>query len=159
MRDDQEIRAEVESGIRWGHEVEAAGIVVTVSDGVVTLSGCAPKSADKQDAENAARRVSGVAAVANDIEVLLDAADRQADPEIAREAIAILRAELPRAAQDVQVIVRDGHVTLEGAVQWHWQRQRIESMLYEIRGVTAVSNQLGIRPPVTPADVKPNRDR
>ena len=159
MRDDKEIKADVESEMRWSRQVDAARIVVNVSDGLVTLSGFAPKPADKLNAEIAAQRVHGVAAVANDIEVALRAADRQSDPEIAREALAILRTELPSAAQDVQVIVRGGHVTLEGAVQWHWQRQRIESAVREVKGVTAVANQLGIRPVVTPTDIKQRIER
>lgn len=102
--------------------------------------------------EPSAKRIRGCAGIANEIEVRL--AFATTDTEIARRAVDAFRAELPDIAEDVQVIVRDGHVTLEGAVDWQWQRQRLESSVRSLKGVNVVSNLIGIRPRPVPADIQ-----
>jgi osmotically-inducible protein OsmY len=109
---------------------------------------------DKLLAEEAARRVAGVRGIANDITVQLSAEEQRHDSQIARAAVDAITADLPLLAERIQVVVRDGHVTLDGAVEWHWQRQRIEATVREIPGVTVVSNLLEICPRVVADDIK-----
>jgi osmotically-inducible protein OsmY len=154
MRNDNQITDDVLNELRWSPEVRHEDITVSVSDGVVTLTGLVASHNDKFLAECAAKRVLGVTGVANDITVNLPPGEKRSDTLIAREAAASIRADLPGIAEHVQVVVRDGHVTLEGAVEWNWQRQRLESTVRAIRGVVVVNNLLAIRPRLMAGDIK-----
>jgi osmotically-inducible protein OsmY len=154
MKSDTQIQNDIENELVWTPEVDAADIFVKVSGGVVTLTGHVPSYHDKLQAESAAKRVLGCAGVANDIEVRRASAHTKTDPQIAREAVDAISADLPEVANDVQVVVRDGHVTLEGAVEWHWQRQRLESTVRSVKGIDVVNNLIAIRPRPVPADIK-----
>jgi osmotically-inducible protein OsmY len=154
MRSDSDIRTDVIAELRWVPDVDETNIFVEVTGAIVTLSGYVPDHVDRFHAETAARRVRGVTGVVNEIRISSDASLRRADQAIARLAIDAIRADLPAVADDVQVIVSDGHVTLEGTVPWHWQRQRIESAVRAIEGVTVVSNVITITPQAAPAEIK-----
>lgn len=154
MRDDIEIEGDVREEIRWTPDVDGDDIVVLVEDGIVTLTGTVPTYQDKVRAENAAKRVFGVTGIANDIEVHVSPTQRRTDSQIAHDAVAAIRADLPHAADHVQVIVRDGHVTLEGPVEWRWQQQRIESTLRSLEGIKVVSNLLTIQPRTAATDIR-----
>lgn len=154
MKTDQQIREDVEQELCWTPEVDHAGLSVSVRDGIVTLTGTVPRFQDRAQAEAAAMRVAGVCGIANEIRVRLPADERRSDEKIAREAVDAIRADLPTVAEHVRVVVHDGHVSLEGAVAWQWQRQRIESTVRDIRGVTVVSNLISVRPPIAADDIK-----
>lgn len=154
MKDDAEIEADVREEIRWTPEVEGDDIVVIVDDGIVTLTGTVPTYQDKVRAEAAAKRVFGVTGIANDIEVRVSVPQPISDARIAHDAVAAIRADLPDGTDHVQVVVRDGHVTLEGSVEWRWQQQRIESTVRSLEGIKVVSNLLAIRPRNTPTDIR-----
>jgi len=81
-------------------------------------------------------------------------ASRVKDTQIAHDATEAIRADLPNLAAKVQVVVREGHVTLEGPVEWQWQRQRLVATVRAIDGVAVVNNLLAVRPRVVPADIK-----
>lgn len=98
---------------------------------------------EKVDAERAAKRVKGVYGLANDIEVRVGS-DERADADIARDAVAALHMQLPASSESIQTVVDNGHVRLEGRVQWHYQRQRAEAAVRHLRGVKGVSNQIGL---------------
>ena len=152
MKSDAQILSDVEAELLWTPAVESAEIAVAVKGGVVTLTGYVPGFFDKVQAEEAAKRVSGVLGIANDIHVR---STRQPDdPEIARLAVEAISLDLPRVAPTVKVIVRDAHVVLEGDVEWFWQRQRIEGVVRAIKGVNVVTNLIAIRPRVAADDVK-----
>jgi len=140
MRTDSEIRSDTIAELRRVADIDATRICVDVADGIVTLSGSVPDHVDRMHAETAAQRVHGVTGVVNEIRITSDVTQRLADQAIARQAIDAIRADLPAVADAVQVIVSDGHVTLEGSVPGQWQRQRIESAVRGIEGVTVVSN-------------------
>jgi osmotically-inducible protein OsmY len=108
----------------------------------------------KTPAERDAKRVAGVLAVANDIEVRLPYINKRPDPEIARDAVQKLQTELPYSSQFIKVTVKDGEVTLEGALEWNYQRERAEKAVRTVRGVVAVTNNITLRPRVAPSDVK-----
>jgi osmotically-inducible protein OsmY len=154
MRSDQDIKRDVELELKWDPEINATDIAVAVKNGVVTLTGFAKSYADKYQAERDVKRVHGVVAVANDIEVRLPAVDQRPDPDIARDAVARLRSELPLSADNIKVLVRDGWLTLEGTVEWNFQRDLAESAVRRVSGIKGVSNLVVVKPLVTPSDVK-----
>ena len=107
----------------------------------------------KTETEAAVKHVAGVVAVANDIAVRLPATDERPDPEIAREAVASLN-QLPISAERIKVVVKNGWVTLEGTVEWHYQRNIAEAAVGYIRGVKSVTNLIGLRPRAEPIEIK-----
>lgn len=154
MRSDQDIKRDVELELKWDPSINATDIAVAVKNGVVTLTGFAKSYADKYQAERDVKRVHGVVAVANDIEVRLPAVDQRPDPDIARDAVARLRSELPLSADKIKILVKDGWLTLEGTVEWHFQRDLAESAVRRVSGIKGVSNLVVVKPLVTPSDVK-----
>lgn len=139
MRSDSEIKRDVEDELKWEPGIDASNIAVAVKDGVVTLTGFAHSYGDKFEAENVAKRVRGVLAVANDIEVRLPEVDQKPDPDIARDAIAALKRDLPVSWERIKVVVKNGVVTLEGDVEWHYQRDRAEAAVRWTKGVNPSS--------------------
>lgn len=145
MKSDSEIKRDVEAELRWRPEVDAIDIAVAVSGSVVSLNGFARNLFEKYAAERAARRVKGVAAVANDIEVRLPGG-APTDPEIARAAATALQFSMPATCADIQPMVHRGHVTLLGSVQWHYQREFAERLMQGVAGVVSVRNSIRIEP-------------
>jgi osmotically-inducible protein OsmY len=127
---------------------------VAVKDRVVTLSGFVKRYSHKWQAEEDALRVAGVAGVANDIEVRLPSVDERPDPEIARDAVAAIAAQLPVASSSVRVVVKNGFVTLEGEVEWQYQRNLAETAVHRIKGIRGVSNMIHVKPKAVATDVK-----
>ena len=153
MRSDSDIERDVKDELQWDPDLDATDIAVSVKGGVVTLAGYVKSYSDKHEAEVAAKRVAGVVAVANDIAVRLPATDERPDPEIAREAVASLN-QLPISAERIKVVVKNGWVTLEGTVEWHYQRNIAEAAVGYIRGVKSVTNLIGLRPRAEPIEIK-----
>jgi osmotically-inducible protein OsmY len=154
MKTDDEIKRDVEEELRWDPDIDSTNIAVTVKDGVVTLAGFVPSYSQKFQAENDAKRVAGVVAVANDIEVRVPALDQRPDPDIARDAVNALRNQLPYSSQNIKVVVHDGWITLEGEVEWNYQRERAEDAVRWVKGVKGVVNSVQVKPKVTPTDIK-----
>ena len=109
---------------------------------------------DKLEAEAAAKRVAGVLGVANDIEVRLPSLDQRPDPEIARDAIAAIHHRLPVVAEQIKVVVRNGWITLEGEVEWEYQRLAAERAVLRIKGLKGVSNTIQVKPRVPATEIK-----
>ena len=122
---DQEIQQDVLTELRWDLGVAASEIGVAVKDGVVTLSGNVDTFMKKWRAEEAALRVNGVSAVANDIEVRLVGSERT-DADIAAAAVNALNWNSTVPANKVRVTVEKGWVTLKGEVEWQYQRREAE---------------------------------
>ena len=118
----------------------------------MTLSGFVPTYWDKDAAEKAAKRVYGVRGIANDIEVKLFW--QRSDPEIARDAVHELESHVSIPADRIKVTVKDGWVTLEGTVDWEFQKILAKSAVKKLKGVTGVTNKIEIKPKVTPQEVK-----
>jgi osmotically-inducible protein OsmY len=154
MRSDSEIERDVRDELKWDPDLNADDIAVSVKNGVVTLAGFVPSYADKFEAEAAAKRVAGVHAVANDLEVRLPAIDERPDPDIARDAVAALKAELPISHDRIKVIVKDGWMTLEGAVEWQYQKTTAENVVRRVKGVKGVTNVIAVKPKVEPSELK-----
>ena len=154
MKLDSEIRRDVEDELRWSPDVDETDVAVNVNDGVVTLTGFVRSYFEKYRAEDAIKRVTGVAAVANDIHVRQPSGDGLEDPDIAHTAVTAIRAEMPLIADNVRVLVHNSHVTLEGAVEWNFQRERVEGVVRRLRGVTSLSNMIAIEPRIQPTKIK-----
>lgn len=154
MRTDSEIQRDVENELEWDPDIDAKNISVKVSDGVVTLTGFAPSYTDKFSAERIAKRVLGVKAVANDIEVKLATDSDRPDPDIARDAVERLQRDLPYSSKNIKVTVRGGWITLDGDVDWDFQRREAEAAVRNIKGAKGVTNLIRVKPTVSATDVK-----
>jgi osmotically-inducible protein OsmY len=154
MRSDTDIKRDVEDELRSDPTIDATDIAVAVKNGVVTLTGFARTYMDKFGAEAAAKRVADVVGLANDIEVTLSRADQRPDPEIARDAVAALRSRLPLSSSRVRVVVDKGWVTLEGEVEWNYQREAAERAVRRVKGVKGVINSIQLKPGVAPVEIK-----
>lgn len=154
MKSDEEIRKDVEDELRWDPDIDITDVAIGVKDGVVSLNGFVPSYAMKSASEAAVKRVGGVVAVANDIEVRVPAIDQRPDPDIARDAVQTLRAQLPYSSQHIRVIVQDGWITLEGEVEWNYQRERAEDAVRWTKGVKGAVNAIQVKPRVAPTDIK-----
>jgi osmotically-inducible protein OsmY len=154
MRLDSDIKRDVEDELRFDPDIDATDIAVAVSKGVVTLSGFVRSYSQKTQAERDAKRIAGVVGVANDIEVRLPVIDERPDPEIARDAVNALKAELPYSSENIKVIVKNGWLTLEGNVEWNYSRERAESAVKRARGVKGVTNSIVVKPKVAPYEIR-----
>jgi osmotically-inducible protein OsmY len=151
---DSEIKADVEEELRWSPEIDETDIATKVNKAVVTLTGFVHTYHEKYRAEAVVKQVTGVAGVANDIEVRLGPGRGLTDPEIARQAVEALQRESTWAPDAVRPMVHKGHVTLEGSVAWQYQRERAVSAVARINGVTGVTNSIRITPTVSTTDIK-----
>lgn len=154
MRSDNDIRRDVEDELRWDPDIDATDIAVSVNNGVVTLAGFVRSYMQKYEAENDAKRVAGVVAVANDIEVRLPNIDERPAPDIARDAVAHVKSELPYAWDGIRVVVKSGWLTLEGEVEWYYQKERAEEAVRRVRGVIGVTNSIQVKPRVAPMEIR-----
>ncbi len=154
MRSDEEIKRDVEAELKWDPDIDATDIAVSTKNGVVTLAGYVPSYLMKYEAEKAAKRVAGVVGVANDLEVRLPSIDERPDPEIARDAVAAIKSRLPISWDRTKVIVKNAWVTLEGEVEWNYQRQTAEEAVRTLKGVKGVTNSIVVKPRAEPTDIK-----
>jgi osmotically-inducible protein OsmY len=140
--------------LKWEPSVNEAAIGVVVEDGVVTLLGNVPQWPEREAAERAVRRVLGVKAIANDLEVQLPFSSERSDADLARDAASALdlNASLPR--DSVKVSVRRGWVTLTGEVEWQYQRAAAQEAMKHLRGLKGTINEVTVKPRVVPSDVR-----
>jgi osmotically-inducible protein OsmY len=154
MRLDSDIKRDVEDELRSDPDIDATDIGVAVKDGVVALIGFARSFRQKRKAEEDVKRVAGVIGVANNIEVRLPIIHRRPDPDIARDAVEEIKRDLPFSWEKIRVVVSDAWVTLEGEVEWHFQRESAEEAVWRVRGVKGVVNNIQVRPFVPPFEIK-----
>jgi osmotically-inducible protein OsmY len=154
MKSDSDIKRDLEAELKWDRDIDATDIAVAVKDGVVTLTGFVRSFTQKWQAERDAKRVSGVTGVANDIVVRLPGGSERPDPEIARDAVAALKNELPYSSENMKVVVKDGWITLEGSAEWNYQRTRAENAVRRVRGIKGVINLITLKPRVAPSEIK-----
>ncbi|MEO6917736.1 MAG: BON domain-containing protein [Collimonas sp.] len=154
MKTDMQMQQDVLAELKWEPSVNAAQIGVEVKDGVVTLAGHVGSYAEKWDAERAAQRVSGLKALAIEIDVTLPGSSKRNDSDIAHSAENVLQwmTYLPEDA--VKVVAEKGWITLSGEVDWEYQKQAATGAVCHLMGVTGVSNQIVIKPKVSLSAVK-----
>ena len=148
---DMSLRDAIVRQLEWEPGVDASMIGVTAQDGVATLSGYVDTYAAKLAAERAARRVYGVKAIANELEVRLS--HERIDPDIARDALDALKNHVD-VPPGIGVTVREGHITLTGSVEWMFQKHEAERAVKYMRGVRGVFNKISITTRISPKDVQ-----
>ncbi|WP_438005350.1 BON domain-containing protein [Sorangium sp. So ce321] len=151
---DRQLQRDVLDELAWEPSVNAAEIGVAVKDGIVTLSGRVQSLAEKYAAEQAAKRVYGVKAVANELEVRLPGSSQRTDEDIAAAAVSALRSNVLVPADKIKVTVSKGWLTLEGEVEWKLQKDEAEQAVRNLVGVLGVSNLITVKPHVSPAEVR-----
>ena len=151
---DRELLQEVLDQLEFVPGVEKTDIQVSVRDGIVALAGHVTSYGQKMAVERAARRVGGVRAIAQELEVKLPEAAMIPDDEIARRAVNVLKWNSMLPCDAVQVSVSNGWITLSGEVEWQYQRSAAEDAVRPLPGVIAVINKLGVKPHVRVNDVK-----
>jgi osmotically-inducible protein OsmY len=149
-----DIKRDVENELASDPDIDATDIAVAVKDGVVTLTGFVRSYRQRRQAEADAKRIAGVVGVSNNIEVRLPIIHHRPDPEIARDAVEAIQRELPFSWEKIKVLVEDRWVTLEGDVEWYYQRERAEEAVRGVRGVKGVSNYIQVRPHAPPVEIK-----
>lgn len=151
VSDDLRIRNAVMHQLDWDPEIDASEIGVAARDGAVTLTGFIDSYSGKLAAERCAKRVRGVRAVANDLEVRLRAP--RSDADIARDAAFALnlRGSVPKS---VKALVHHGHITLTGAVDWMFQKKQAENLVRHIPGVAGVRNHIEVLPRMGVRDIE-----
>jgi osmotically-inducible protein OsmY len=148
---DNQLRDAVLRQLEWDPQVTSNDINVATADGVATLTGFVHTYAEKYAAEKAAQGVYGVKALADDIEVKPVSA--HTDPEIARDAVHAMKINVTVPDEKIKTLVNEGFVTLEGTVDWDFQRRGAESCVRNVAGVRGVVNHLKVKPRVSAGEV------
>lgn len=155
MLTDAEIQQDVLDELDWDPEIKVTDVGVEVDDGVVTLTGTVKSFHEKMVAEDAAFRVTGVRAVANDIVVRPSGLGLRTDTDIAHAVAVTLEWNPSVPHERLHVAVSDGNVTLEGDVDWNYQRERAAELAKRIIGVRTLANRITVRQPkVSEIDVQ-----
>lgn len=154
MKSDSDIRRDVQTELEWDPSLDARNIGVIVRNGIVTLTGEVPQFADRWNAEEITKRVGGVLAIANEIEVRVPIAGVRSDAEIAEAASNALRWHVATATMNIKPVVKDGWVTLGGEATWGYQKSAAEAAMRHLLGVRGVSNNIRIAGAVSAVDVK-----
>ena len=154
MKPETQIQSDVLAELEWEPSVRAEDIGVTVHHGVVTLTGEVDGYPEKIAAEHAAQRVGGVKAVANELKVTLPGEHQRNDTDIAEAAVGALAWSYNVPKDGIRVSVRNGWITLEGSVDWQYQRDAAYRAVSNLKGVVGVSNSILVKPRVTPQQIK-----
>jgi osmotically-inducible protein OsmY len=153
-RTDTQIQTDVLAELKWEPRVMPNEIGVAVKDGVVTLTGTVDSYTKRWAAEDAAHRVRGVKAVANEIEVRLSTSGERTDADIAAAAVRALEWDAFVPIDKLDVTVSKGWVTIRGEVEWQFQKQDVERVARRLTGVKGVTNLVTIKPRPAPSDLK-----
>lgn len=154
MRTDQEIQSDVAAELHTDPSAGATHVGVSVNEGVVTLSGYVSNYAEKWAAERAAKRVYGVKAVADEVTVKIPSASERTDDEIAEAAVQALRWHAAVPDDLIKLVVENGWVTLEGAVDWQYQKDAALQAIRSLLAVRGVIDRVSVAPRVKPAVVR-----
>jgi osmotically-inducible protein OsmY len=151
---DRQLEKDVIDALVWDPSVDQTGIAVSAKDGVVSLSGAVPSYAMKLAAEQDAEHVSGVRAVVQHVNVQVPDTHLRSDADLAKAVTNALEWHVEVPERKVKLTVENGWVTLEGAVDWRYQRDAAERVVRYLTGVRGVSNEIKVASPVSSADVR-----
>lgn len=154
MKDGTDLQRMVMDELGWEPRVDASTIGVSVHDGIVTLLGEVGSYTARHVADDAVKRVGGVRGVVNDLTVRLHPAARRPDDEIARAAADALRWHTSVPDSGVQVTVRDGWLTLDGMVDWQYQKDAVYRAVRDLTGVMGVTNRIELKPSIGPGQLE-----
>ena len=153
MKTNAQLKKDVSEALVWVPTVTSSDIIVAVEDGVVTLSGTVPYYAEKCGAERATRRVNGVKAIAEGLEVSLTGAHQRKDSELALAVVHALAWHV-WVPDSIQATVEKGWITLTGSVSWDYQRTAAEESLNFLSGVKGVINNIALEAGVNPESIR-----
>jgi osmotically-inducible protein OsmY len=151
---DRELQQHVQNALDWEPSVQSSAIGVSVDNGVVTLRGDVPSFSEKEAAERVALHVFGVRAVANDLTVLIAGSAERSDSDIAEAALNAMRWHTSLPEKNLTVVVRNGWITLSGAVDWQYQKEAATRAVRDLIGVRGVTNTIAIHPSLKAGDVR-----
>jgi len=151
---DKEIQADVIEELQIDPTVDATQIGVAVKDGVVTFTGYVPTYGQQWAAVKAAKRVYGVKGIADDLQVHLPSSAQRTDTEVAQAALTALKWNTSVPDDVLKVTVENGWVTLEGSVDWQYQKDAAEFAVRYLTGVKGVINDIAITPKIKPKEVQ-----
>jgi osmotically-inducible protein OsmY len=154
MKTDTQLHRDMIDELAWDPSLKGAEIGVAVKDGVVTLTGQVDSYAQKFAADRAAERVGGVRAIAEDLEVRLIGERQRTDTEIAHAVVNALKWDVEVPDDRLKVKVEKGFVTVEGNVDWHYQKDSAERAVRYLTGVRGVTNRVIVTPKATPGEVR-----
>ena len=157
VKNDLDLRRDIEQELAWDSSVDAREIGVAVADGVVTLTGEVKSFTEKWRAERAVERVRGIRGIVNEIDVRL--IGEHTDVEIAQRAVDKLRWNLLVPDEAITVKVHDGWLTLKGEVRHDYQRREAERVVRDVPGIKGVTNLIAIKPKVEPENLKEKIER
>jgi len=154
MKTDIEIQKDVVEQLKWEPFLNAAQIGVAVKDGIVTLSGQVDSYSKKVLAEKTVKKVAGVKAIAEDIQVGISPAYKKTDTEIAAAVVNAIKWHTMIPDEKIKVSVEDGNVKLEGDVEWEYQRNQAKTAVENLIGVRFVTNLVAVKPKITPYELQ-----
>lgn len=154
MKTDLEIQQDVMNELKWQPFLKSANIGVAVKNGIVTLSGIVDSYGQKIDAEKAVRKVIGVKAIAEDMQIGVSPSLKKTDAEIAESVMSALKWHAAVPDERIKVKVENGFVTLDGEVEWEYQRNSAKNAVNNLVGVRNVINLISVKPRVTAFDVR-----
>ncbi len=154
MRSDAQLRSDIVAELNWDPAITATDVGVIVKDGVVTLTGHPSSHAEKYAIERAAQRVQGVKALAIEMPVKLSSDYTRTDADIAMAVERAIEWNVLVPEDKIHPMVENGWVTLNGEVEWDYQRRAAEGAVRDLLGVTGVTNRVVVKPKFTAADVE-----
>ena len=154
MKNDAQIQTDVQNQLKWEPQLNAAQIGVSVNNGIVTLSGIVDTYPKKMAAERVTKNVIGVKAVALDIQVGISPVNRKSDTEIAEACVNALRWDSSVPDDKIKVKVENGTVSMEGTVEWGYQRLAAKNALVKLTGVKGVNNMIVVKQKPSSIDIK-----
>ena len=153
-KSDLELQQDVMDELKWDPSVHAANVGVSSKNGVITLSGHVPSYAAKYAAERVAKRVIGVHAVADELDVKLPGSSQRSDQDIALACVAALTANVSVPDEQIKITVNDGWLVLEGQVEWQYQKDAAHGAVRYLTGVKGVTNRIAIKPHISAVALK-----
>jgi len=154
MKTDIQIQKDVMEQLKWEPFLNAAEIGVAVKNGIVTLSGHVDSYSKKLTAENAAKKIAGVKAVAEDIQIGVSPAFAKSDTEIAEAVLNALRWNSAVKEEKIKIKVENGNVRLDGEVEWEFERNNAKKAIENLKGVRSVLNMITVKPKIMPNDIQ-----
>ncbi len=154
MKNDSQIQKDVIAQLNWEPILNAANIGVFVKDGIVTLTGIVDSYSKKLVAERVAKNTSGVKAIAEEIQVGISSSSRRTDTEIAEAILNALKWHSAVNENKIKIKVEDGVVTLNGEVEWDYQRRAAKKAIENLTGIRAIYNFISVTTTATPIDIK-----
>ncbi|HWG71193.1 MAG TPA: BON domain-containing protein [Steroidobacteraceae bacterium] len=154
MKTDADIRRDVELELTWDPSVNDKQIGIIVNNGIVTLTGEVPHYSARWAAEDAAKRVNGVRAIANELKVSMPLSGIRTDTDIAEAAANAMRWNVAMSGTQIKPVVKDGWITLSGKVSFGFQRTSAENAVRYLMGVKGVTNDITVTTTIKVGDVK-----